>query len=70
MSGGPAKNHVAEVPDYIEDYKIRMAEPAKLSIYNVYPMGTPTYKEGSYHKSNVQMKNGTWVFRWMGWYNS
>jgi hypothetical protein len=55
-------------------FEFRVREPVypKNDWRNGWPKDDPfskiTYREGSYRKSNVRLKNGAWVFEWMGWY--
>lgn len=71
LNRGPGAGKRLEQPDYTVtvvyqepkmDFRHRMASQ------DMYTMHMDlAYRRGTYSKSNVKLKDGTWVFEWMGW---
>ena len=70
---GPMANKRTEVQDeYAREYRIRTALPVKPEYWRPgwskdFDSIEVEYKDGSYVRSNVTLKDGTVVFEWMGW---
>jgi len=67
---GPMKNKRIEAKDGSYEYIVQ--EPKMVSPFyytqDIFPAAVEfMYKRGSYMKSNVRLKDGTYVFEWMGW---
>jgi len=75
LARGPMANKRVVTTDN-SCYEYRVQEPLQRSIdlfRTAYDLDDPyesiefRYREGSYHRSNVTLKDGTVVFEWMGW---
>jgi len=67
---GPNAGKRLVVQDH--EYRIEVMKPP--SVVNIIerkefdPTSILIFERGSYQKSNKRLKDGTWVYEWMGWY--
>lgn len=72
LNRGPGSGTRLIQPDYT--VTVVFQQPKRLAMEDIYYTGRAhpmtidfQYRRGTYSKSNVQLKDGTWVFEWMGW---
>ena len=69
LNRGPNNGYRYVQPDHTTT--IRIQQPKKVDYAIGYPDPYGTFDSycdrGTYVKSNVMLKDGTWVFEWMGW---
>lgn len=70
FSGGPMHGKYSDAPDdYMREFKIRAPKEQnpKQWLESKDPFEQIEMKRGTYYKSNERLKNGTVIFKWMGW---
>jgi hypothetical protein len=72
LNRGPMKNKRVITPnDYYDRYNVMEPVYDKMAFIDpaITHLAWEPIKErrGHYQKSNVMLKDGTWVFEWMGW---
>lgn len=67
LNRGPLKNKYYAVQDHMNDFVVQAPLERQQWSYDFSPLAEIPVRRGSYHRSNVTLKNGAVVFEWMGW---
>lgn len=71
LNRGPMNGKYIEVEAYQQDLVIQMPKEGAYAFNTMHypPTTTEIFQRGTYHRSNVTLKNGARVYEWMGWLN-